>query len=91
MIHSCTLFSFCITDEIKEHENEIEASKIGTLKSIGFDIWTYDFMNVKVETIIKEVIKIVEKIENNDGTTKEFRKNKNDILKFLNACIKGLK
>ena len=88
---SYTLFSFNITDEIEEPKNELDASKIGILKSIGFDILTYDFMNVKVEDIIKEVIKNVENVENTDGTKTEFMKLKEDIKKFLNMCLKALK
>ena len=87
---SYTLFTFNITDEIIENKNEVDSSKVGTLKNVGFDIYTYEFMNVDVKYILKEVIKIVENTTENI-TNHEFMKHKNDIIKFLNKCLNSLK
>lgn len=57
----------------------------------GFDIITYDFMNVTLEYIIKNVIK---NIENNSKIPnifdKEFYDFKDDIIKFLTKIIESI-
>ena len=72
---SYTLFSFDITDDDKDN--------------LGFDILTYEFMNVDVKYIFKEIIKIVE--NKNEEYDDEFNKYKKDCVEFLNKCLESLK
>lgn len=54
----------------------------------GFDILTYDFMNVDVKFILEEVIKI---INNTDYSyQQQFSKVKDYCIQFLNNCIEAL-
>ena len=57
--------------------------------NIDFDIYTYEFMNVDLKYVFREIIKI---IQNSDETYKpEFTKYSPDCIEFLNKCIDSLK
>lgn len=71
---SYTLYSFRIIEDDKGHE--------------GFEIITYEYMNVDIKQILKEIIKIVE--ETDTTYRKEFESRKKNIISYLNVCIKAL-
>ena len=74
---SYTLFRFDIDDS---HEKD---------GKFGFNIYTYEFMNVDLKYIFEEIIKI---IQNSKETYKtEFMKYKDDCILFLKKCIESLK
>ena len=73
---SYTLFKFDIEDSEKDGK-------------IGFNIYTYEYMNVDLKYVFNEIIKI---IQNSQETYKmEFMKYKDDCIVFLKKCIESLK
>jgi len=71
---SYTLFKFDIDDSDGE---------------IGFNIYTYEFMNIDLKSIFENVIKIIE--SSNEYYKPEFMKYKNDCIIFWKKCIDSLK
>ena len=75
---SYTLFRFDVSDS---EEN-------GKLK-LGFNLYTYEFMNVDLKTMFENVIKIIE--TSKEFYKPEFMKRKNNCITFWKKCIESLK
>ena len=82
-------------DEKKWIENQKIAEKIVSLAKdsddgkIGFNIYTYEYMNVDLKYVFNEIIKL---IQNSQEVYKpEFMKYKDDCVVFLKKCIESLK
>lgn len=73
---SYTLFRFDIEDSEEKGK-------------IGFNIYTYEYMNVDLKYVFNEIIKIIQ--DSQEVYKPEFIKYKDDCIKFLKKCIESLK